>query len=72
MYRLFLFLKIYVYYLGTGPADYTITGGVGVFFGAFGKIKGDIIQGTFVGTGVPLAYNAEIEVCYPTFFNADY
>ena len=58
--------------LGTGEDDYAITGGVGDFFGAFGKIKGDIVEGTFTGTGVPLTYNAEIEVCYPRFYDPVY
>lgn len=55
---------------GTGPDDYAITGGVDGFFGAFGKIKGDIVNG--VGSPVPLTYNAEIEVCVPRYYNPTY
>lgn len=57
---------------GTGPDDYAITGGIGGFFGAFGKIKGDIIDGIPGIGGVPLTYNAEIEVCYYRYYDPAY
>ena len=57
---------------GTGPDDYAITGGIGDFFGAFGKIKGDIVQGAQTIDGIPLEYNAEIEVCYFRNYDPSY